>query len=165
MQSRQGIQAYRQTDLSTMSQERLIVLLYQKVLEHLSVAAERAQSDRVEMSRRLGLAQRIVAELRGALDHEIGGEVAENLASLYGFVFSEILSMQVDQDPRHVASCRQVLTPLLEAWRQIPPGTAERTRQNRQYGGTEPATSGSGRNAAPEGQAAPGTERLVSTSA
>ncbi len=165
MQSRQGVHAYRQTDLSTMSKEKLIVMLYQKLLEHLSVASERADGDRAEMARRLGLAQRIVSELRSALDHAVGGEVADNLAALYGYVFKEILAMQVDRDVQHAANCRQVLTPLLEAWRQIPPGTAERARRNDQCSGTETAMGNPGQRAAPDGQATPGNERLVSTSA
>ena len=64
-----SIRTYQETDLQTMGKEKLIVLLYQKMLEHFSVAASVASEDRVEMSRRLGLAQRIVTELRGALDH------------------------------------------------------------------------------------------------
>jgi len=161
MHCSRGVQAYRQTDLQTMGKEKLIVLLYQKVLEHLAVAADSAAANRAEMARRLGLAQRIVTELRGALDHAIGGEVADNLASLYDFVFKEILQMQVDQDPAHVDNCQQVLVPLLEAWSTIPPGTGDRELQSRQQHGTEPAT-GTSKQHAP---ADPERERLVLTSA
>lgn len=141
MHCNRGVEAYRQTDLQTMGKEKLIVLLYQKMLEHLAVAADLAGSDRIEMARRLGLTQRIVTELRGALDHAIGGEVADNLAALYDFVFKEILQMQVDKDPGHVANCRQVLLPLLEAWRGIPPGTGDREQRARARHGTDAASS------------------------
>ncbi len=140
MHGSRGVQAYRQTDLQTISKEKLIVLLYQKMLEHLAAAADTAGGNRIEMARRLGLAQRIVAELRGALDHAVGGQVAENLASLYDFVFKEILQMQVDNDPTHVAHCRQVLQPLLEAWRSIPPGAGDRARQACRQSGMEAAS-------------------------
>jgi len=121
-----NIQAYRETDLQTMGKERLIVLLYRKTLEHLDKAEAVAADDRVEMARRLNLAQRIVSELRGALDHAVGGEIAINLDSLYGFVFNEILAMQVDRDAVHIANCREVLQPLLNAWSAIPAGTGNR---------------------------------------
>ncbi len=68
-----------------------------------------AATDRLEMSRRLGLAQRIVTELRGALDHAVGGEIAANLASLYDYVFHEILQMQLNQEPDHAENCQRVL--------------------------------------------------------
>jgi flagellar protein FliS len=139
MEYRRGVQAYRQTDLQTMGKEKLIVLLYQKMLEHFAEAAAVAGTQRQEMARRLGLAQRIVIELRGALDHAVGGEIADNLAALYDYVFKEILQMQLDADPAHAANCRQVLLPLLEAWRAIPAGSGDRERQSRSQLGTEAA--------------------------
>lgn len=136
-----NIQAYRETDLQTMGKERLIVLLYRKTLEHLAGAEAAAAGDRVEMSRRLNLAQRIVSELRGALDHAVGGEIATNLDSLYGFVFNEILEMQVDRDAIHVRNCCEVLQPLLNAWSAIPSGAGN--RELNASNGTEHATPSS----------------------
>ena len=161
MQDYRNIRAYRETDLQTMGKEKLIVLLYQKMLEHFAAAADAAGSDRPEMSRRLGLAQRIVTELRSALDHAMGGEIADNLASLYDFVFHETLEMQLDQEPVHAANCHRVLEPLLQAWSNIPAGTGERELGFHRQDGMEPATDDVNR-AAPAG--APG-ERLVSLSA
>jgi flagellar secretion chaperone FliS len=164
-----GVQAYRQTDLQTMGKEKLIVLLYHKLLEHLAAAATAAPQDRAEMGRRLGRAQRIVTELRGALDHTVGGGIADNLASLYDFVFKEILQMLVDQDPAHVANARQVLLPLLEAWSSIAPGAADQEARNRQASGTEPAKPARNNQLEPGPVAdppwTPPPERLVSTSA
>ncbi|HOX26462.1 MAG TPA: flagellar protein FliS [Candidatus Krumholzibacteria bacterium] len=152
MHYRRGVQTYRETDLQTMGKEKLIVLLYQKMLEHFAAAADAAGGDRPEMSRRLGLAQRIVTELRGALDHAVGGQIAENLAALYNFAFHEILQMQVDQDPVHAVNCQRVLEPLLEAWRAIPPGAGDRELNLRRQAGTE---------SAPVEPSAPGPERPV----
>jgi len=135
-----NIRAYQETDLQTMSKEKLIVLLYRKMLEHLDVAAKVAASDRVEMSRRLSLTQRIVSELRGALDHDLGGDIAANLDSIYDFVFIEILSMQVDRNPAHSANCQQALQPLLNAWSEIPSGTGDRELCGAPQAGTNPAS-------------------------
>ena len=156
-----SIRTYRETDLQTMGKEKLIVLLYQKMLEHFSVAASVASEDRPEMSRRLGLAQRIVTELRAALDHSVGGDIAANLADLYDYIFHEILQMQIDQDPAHADNCHRVLEPLSQAWSQIPPGAGDRELHVRPQPGTEPATPKQGTSAA---DAAP-SERLVSISA
>ena len=139
MTNDRSIRAYRETDLQTMGKEKLIVLLYRKTIEHLDRAAEVAATDRLEMSRRLSLAQRIVTEMRGALDHAIGGEIAANLDSLYGFVFNEILGMQVDRDPVHADNCRRVLQPLLNAWSEIPAGTGNRELTVEATTGTDPA--------------------------
>jgi flagellar protein FliS len=161
MNDYRNIRAYRETDLQTMGKEKLIVLLYQKMLEHFAAAADAAGADRPEMSRRLGLAQRIVTELRGALDHAVGGEIAGNLASIYDFVFHEILQMQLDQDPVHAINCHRVLEPLMQAWGNIPPGAADRELRVRHQPGTEPASSETTRPAAD----GPAPEPLVSLSA
>jgi len=135
-----NIRAYRETDLQSMGKEKLIVMLYRKMIEHLEYAEQAAGKDRAEMSQRLNLTQRIVTELQGALDHAIGGEIAANLASLYEFIFHEILDMQLDQEPRHASNCRQVLEPLLKAWSTVPPGTGDRELQGKVQSGVNPAS-------------------------
>ncbi len=161
MNYRRGIDTYRQTDMQTMGKEKIIVLLYEKMLEHFDAAAAASSLDRMEMSRRLGLAQRIVTELQGALDHSIGGDIAANLDALYNYLFREILAMQLDRDPDHASQCRRVIEPLLSAWSSIPPGTGDRELRNGHGAGTETA------NSMPETPAAPliPGERLISISA
>jgi flagellar secretion chaperone FliS len=163
MHCSRGAEAYRQTDLQTMSKEKLIVLLYQKVLEHLAAASDSVETDRCEMARRLGLAQRIITELRGALDHAVGGEVADNLAALYEFVFKEILHMHVDKDPVHVANCRQVLLPLLDAWSSIQPGAGERELQASRKEGTDHAPADQANDFGSEASRDPSKERFIMT--
>ncbi len=172
MYGNQGIRAYRETDITSMGEEKMVVLLYEKMIEHFHAAEEAAHAKkRPEMTRRLNLAQRIVVEMRNALDHTIGGDIARNLNSLYDFVFQEILSMILDQDPQHAVSCRRVLEPLLVSWRQIPPGTAERLRRPQAPAiGADSANAPGGRGpyqVAPmsEGEHPLDASRLVSVSA
>jgi flagellar protein FliS len=132
-----------------MSQEKMITLLYEKMLacfEQAETALQR--DDRITMVQRVNLAQRIVTELRNALNHEVGGEISRNLEAIYDFVFHENLEVLVDRDPAHLQNCVRVLTPLLEAWRQIPPGTAERAQRGL-VAGPDPASASEG-NHSPE---------------
>jgi flagellar protein FliS len=129
MYDRTRVRNYQSTDIASMSREKLIVLLYEKAIRCLEQAETAlASGNRTATVERLSRAQRIVTELRNALDHDIGGEVAGNLAAIYDYVVREILAVLVDRDPRHLGDCVRVLTPLLEAWRQVPCGTAERER-------------------------------------
>jgi flagellar secretion chaperone FliS len=127
MYNNHGVQRYRETDINSMSKEKMIVLLYEKMQSDL-VSAQKAirSGDRVEMTKKINHSQRIVSELRGALDHSIGGEVSQNLESLYDFMFHEHLNVLVDQNEKHILNCLKVLDPLLEAWRKIPSGTADK---------------------------------------
>jgi flagellar secretion chaperone FliS len=146
MYSNIGAQRYHETNINSITREKMIVLLYEKIISDLNQAAEAInKNDRVEMTRKVNHAQRIVSELRGALDHSIGGDIAQNLDSLYGFLFNEQLQLIIDQDVVHVFNCINVLNPLLEAWKEIPPGTADKAEtemaktQNNQNVGIESA--------------------------
>jgi len=126
----QGVQRYREADIQSVSREKLLVLLYEKMATDLLEARSAALSgDRIAMADRITHSQKIIVELRNALDHDIGGEISRNLESLYDYLFTEHLEILLDQNPDHVDHCLAVLTPLLAAWREIPDGTAEDARR------------------------------------
>jgi len=150
MYNRSGIDTYRQTDAHTMTREKLIVLLYEKITGHIKAAkASAADKDRLLMTKHLNKSQAIITDLRNALDHNIGGEITRNLESLYDFMFHEHLQMLVDLDPVHMKNCLYVVTPLLESWRKIPIGTGEQAARDLARGTLRPA---SGLNRASEGR-------------
>lgn len=130
MYSNLGVQRYKEADINSMTKEKMIILLYEKVESDLvSAVAAVHQGDSIEMTRKVNHSQRIVCELRGALDHEIGGEISRNLESLYDYMFHEQLQVIIDRDPVHLDNCLRVLRPLLDSWRRIPAGTAEQTQR------------------------------------
>ena len=148
MYSNLGVQRYRETDITSMSSEKMIVLLYERVDRDLRSAKKAIEeNNRIEMTKQINHSQRIISELRGALDHTIGGEISQNLDALYTYMFHEHLEVLLDRDSRHIDNCLNVLRPLLDAWRQIPTGTGERAAidqargLNGGPGGANPATS------------------------
>lgn len=121
-----GVQSYLEADIKSISREKLLVLLYEKMINDLLEARRAiAAGNRIRMADRVTHSQQIIAELRSALDHSIGGEISRNLEALYDYLFVEHLNVLVDQEPGHLDNCVAVLTPLLAAWRKIPAGTAE----------------------------------------
>jgi flagellar protein FliS len=120
-----GVQRYLEADINSITMEKMIVLLYERMIRDLTEAAAAAASgDRPGMIGHVNHAQLIITELNNALDHTAGGTVAANLEALYDFLFRENLEFLVDQDPVHAENCLRVLGPLLEAWSGIPGGTA-----------------------------------------
>jgi flagellar protein FliS len=141
MYSNQGVQRYRETDISSMSSEKMIVLLYERIVTDLEGAKRAiADGDRIEMTKQVNHSQRIIAELRNALDHSIGGEISQNLDALYNFMFHQHLDLLLDKDPVHIDNCLNVIAPLLDAWRQIPTGTGQKAAQDQVRGNQSPAT-------------------------
>ena len=132
MSNSREVQRYLETDIQSISAEKLLVLLYEKMADDLLRARGAITAgDRIGMADRVTHSQQIIAELRSALDHAVGGEISQNLESLYDYLFLEHLEVLVDRDPRHIDNCLAVMTPLLAAWRQIPAGTAEENSRSR----------------------------------
>jgi len=142
MYNQYGAQRYRETDINSISKEKMIVLLYERMQSDLMGAQKSIEeNNRIEMTKKINHSQRIVSELRGALNHEIGGEVSQNLESLYDFMFHEHLEVLVDLKVKHIENFLKVIAPLLDAWRQIPSGSGDKVAQEMANGtsGLEPA--------------------------
>ncbi len=123
-----GTQRYREADIGSASPQKMIVLLYERAMRDLAQAGEAlARGDRREVTRLVVHSQAIIAELRGALDHEVGGDVAANLESLYDWLFREHLALLAGPTAERLENCLKVLTPLVEAWRAIPSAVAARS--------------------------------------
>ncbi len=167
MYNNHGVQQYRETDINSISREKMIVLLYEKMQSDLmSAKISLGENNRIEMTKKINHSQRIVSELRGALDHSIGGDISQNLESLYDFMFHEHLEVLVDLKVVHIENCLRVIAPLLDAWRQIPSGTGDNAAMDNTetQSGAEPA-----RDEVPPGDSTPdpipGKTSLLSVSA
>ena len=109
---------YLQDSINTASPGKLLLMLYERLIRDLTQAEDAiAESDRERSSELLIHAQEIVLELRTTLDMDAGSG-APGLASLYGFVLTELIGANVAQDAAKVASCRSLLEPLRDAWRE-----------------------------------------------
>jgi flagellar secretion chaperone FliS len=104
--------------VATASPQQLLVMLYDRLaldLERASTAL--LDGDRHAASEQLKHAQDIVFELRESLRVDLW-EGGPRLASLYSWLISELVQANVKGDRNRVESCRQVVEPLRDAWRQ-----------------------------------------------
>ena len=115
---------YMGDTVATASPQQLLVMLY----DRLALDLERGETalrtgDRAEASNQLLHAQDIIAELHGSLKVDLwdGGP---RLAALYTWLLTELVQANVKRDANRVASCRQVVEPLRDAWRQAAAGLA-----------------------------------------
>jgi flagellar protein FliS len=104
--------------VTTASPARLLVMLYERLVLDLSQAESAlAAGDRPGASERLLHAQEIVLELHASLRTDLW-EGAAGLAELYSFVVTELVTANVRADVARVRSCRGLVEPLLDAWRE-----------------------------------------------
>jgi flagellar secretion chaperone FliS len=108
---------YLQDSINTASPARLLIMLYDRLILDLMHGEEALRNDdRVLANEKITHAQEIILELRVTLDVE-AWDGAPGLASLYGFVLTELIGANIKRDADRVASCRYLLEPLRDAWR------------------------------------------------
>ena len=115
-----GIDSYRQTEIQSRSPLELVVMLYDGALRFTADAREAmVRHDIRTRQQNLSRALAIVSELQSTLDMETGGEVAQHLDKLYGFVRDRLIDASVNQDLQPLDEARRVLTTLREGWLAI----------------------------------------------
>lgn len=102
--------------VDTVSPGRLVVLLYDRLVQDLVVAeAALAARNLKAASDALLHAQEVVLELRSGLDVTAWSGAA-GLNQLYVFLYDQLLAANVQKDAERVAQCRGLVEPLREAW-------------------------------------------------
>jgi flagellar secretion chaperone FliS len=109
---------YLDDSVKTASPGRLLVMLYERLVLDLTRAETLlGTGEREAASAQLLHAQDIVIELRTSLDMDVW-DGAAGLAQIYTYLISELIQANVTADGARVASCRGLVEPLLDAWRQ-----------------------------------------------
>jgi flagellar protein FliS len=115
-----GLQAYKDTAITTQPKGRLIVLLYEGAIKFLKLAIERIEAkDFEDKGRYICKAQDIINELNAVLDMGAGGEIGENLRRLYAFMTRRLFEANMKRDPQMVREVIRLLEDLNQGWRAI----------------------------------------------
>jgi flagellar protein FliS len=116
------VQAYKEIQIKTANQIRLIVMLYDGAVRHLNLALDSfAEGHRRYdvINNHIIAAQDILSELTASLDFEKGGTLAKNLFSLYSFMNRQLLDANLKKDPNPLRDVKKLLGELREAWEEI----------------------------------------------
>lgn len=122
MNARDPLNAYRETQIKTANQIRLVVMLYDGAIRHINLALDAfADGHRRydEVNNHVIAAQDILSELTASLDFEKGGEMAQNLFSLYSFMNRQLLDSNLKKDPAPLSEVKKLLGELREAWEEL----------------------------------------------
>ena len=128
-----GINSYRQTEIQSRSPLELVVMLYDGALRFTADARDAmVRRDIRARQQHLSRALAIVSELQSTLDMDTGGDVAEHLDKLYGFVRDRLIDASARQDLQPLDEARRVLTTLREGWLAISRASASATTTSAQ---------------------------------
>ena len=99
----------------------LIQMLFDGLLESLAATKGHIQNGAiVEKGKSIARASRIVIGLQGALDFERGGDLANNLNELYGYVTRRLLHVNARNDLDALEEIFGLMNEIRSAWEGVP---------------------------------------------
>jgi len=133
--------SYRENDVRGATATRLVVLLYEQLIQDLSKALQAIEQNDIETrTARINHAILVIAHLQSPLDFVNGGKVALDLDHFYNVLRQNLLQIQFHPSQ---AAMRQHITDLLvlrEAWIEVERATASPLPTNSAAAHAEGAT-------------------------
>ncbi|MBO1255252.1 flagellar export chaperone FliS [Alteromonas sp. 5E99-2] len=120
-----GINAYKKgnlkQDIANADPHRLTLMLMQGALDRLAYA--KGAIERKEFESKSELLSRVTAifmNLRDTIDLEVGGELSQNLYSLYDYMIDQIGKAHIENSLEPIDEVIHLFSPIRDAWVQIP---------------------------------------------
>jgi flagellar protein FliS len=110
-------QQYQQNQILSASPEQILIMLYDGAIRFTRQAiAGVEEGDRLKKLEGTRRSMAIVTEFANTLDHEIGGEIAENLDALYAFMTRELTVANINNDVSRYKVVENLLVDLRSTW-------------------------------------------------
>ncbi|MFQ5449197.1 MAG: flagellar export chaperone FliS [Nitrospinaceae bacterium] len=111
---------YRRNEISTSSQGKLILMMYEGAMKFTRMALHSLEKGDISgKGLYIQKTHDIINELSVSLNLKKGGEVASKLETLYQFILSQLTLANIKSDREALESILKVLHPLEEAWREL----------------------------------------------
>lgn len=111
------LDTYRKNQVLTADRGSLLLLLYQGAIDFLRCAKAHLEAGEIaDKGACLSKAHAIIAELLNSLDHEVGGELAGNLAALYAFMMDHLMKAHLRNETKPIDDVIRLLSTLKEGW-------------------------------------------------
>ncbi|KLI30550.1 flagellar export chaperone FliS [Brachyspira hyodysenteriae] len=132
MSSNNGYEKYKKVDVSTASQNRLIVMLYDGAIKFLETAcaAMDKKHGTEEAHNNIVKAQEIIYELLSSLNYE-AGDIAHRLASIYTYMNQKLTEGNISKTKPPLLEVIRYLKELKTAWEGVEEQMSKANTENK----------------------------------
>jgi len=111
--------AYKQIDVETTSQGKLVVMLFNGAIQRAEEAKRQLEKGSINgVHNNLIRAQDIIAELRTSLDMSTG-EIAANLDRIYEYFQHLLVKANVQKSPEPIGEAVTLMTEMRDTWKEV----------------------------------------------
>lgn len=111
---------YKQTQINTANQGKLIVMLYDGAIKFLNIALENMDPKSYDVvNTNILKTQDIITELMLSLNMKEGGDISNNLMSLYVYFKKRLIEANINKDSKIITEILDLMNELRNAWDQI----------------------------------------------
>jgi flagellar protein FliS len=122
---------YKETQIATANQGKLIVMLYDGAIKFLNIAVENMAPRTYDVVNiNIIKAQDIITELLLSLNMKEGGEISQNLFGLYMYFKKELLQANIQKNADIIINVLKLLKDLRESWDKISTTEARSDKTN-----------------------------------
>ncbi|MFK8019584.1 MAG: flagellar export chaperone FliS [Pseudomonadales bacterium] len=124
MNNRVALQQYQrvnlESDIEGANSHRLVQLLLSGALSRIATAkGQYVRGETAAFGESLGKSIGIISGLQAALDMEKGGEISQNLDSLYDYMIRTLLKVHTQKSTEPLSEVAALLTEIKSAWDAI----------------------------------------------
>lgn len=115
-----GYKAYQNNKYQTASPHRLILMLYNGAIQFAGNAIQAIQQSNIaDANKYIQKTQDIVYELLTSLNTKQGGQLAENLKSLYLYIIDRLIEANIKKEEEPLLEVINIITEIKASWEEI----------------------------------------------
>ena len=120
LESSRHCKQYQQDNISTSSQGKLILMMYEGAIKNISMAIDCIrQKDIPGKGLHIRKSHDIINELSLALCMKKGGDISKRLERLYQFILNQLALANIKSETKVLETTLDILKTLLSAWTEI----------------------------------------------
>jgi len=113
-------ETYKQTEIQTANQGKLILMLYEGALKFSNAAIVAINEKKYDIANNnITRTEDIVTELLVSLDYDKGGDIAKKLASIYIYINQQLLEANITKTADPIKVVIGLMSDLKQSWEQI----------------------------------------------